>query len=525
MEKRREKICWISVFSLMVVPIFLSGCQSQLPSQAPRATGKRTIEGSLEVITKEGKGEQLRAEELGELEARRRAAQERAEVLDILGKKQDLEEKTVTLEPKSSDTLAAKSEASSKKEEAPPPPEPTLTERSSPTPQETASSEAASKEAPTALHPPSPPAESREYWLESKYPHIQECIESDGRHTLFYRLRHRGGVVITGSGVKGQRLVVNTKRVDLKTLVDLLQNWLSQEGKIISDNDRNMLIITDTPEYIELAKELLLKVFDAPERQVLIEANIFEYSRDWNFQLGQRWTTTRFRSMKAAFQDFTTTFDIPGGINPPWVGSRGTVEFLLASDRWGVELNVVIGFLEEQGWVNAIATPREVTQEGKTATIEIGEEVPVVTQMQVLGGQVSSKTEFKFVGVKLFITPLIVGDEAVKLHIIAEVSQVTSFEVIGTENPVPIARIDSRLAETTVTVRDGKTLIMGGLTSNEEVEREVKVPLLGDIPLIGWLFKGYRKATIEKNLVFTVKPTIIKEPIQAEMVMPPARTP
>jgi len=111
------------------------------------------------------------------------------------------------------------------------------------------------------------------------------------------------------------------------------------------------------------------------------------------------------------------------------------------------------------------------------------------------------------------------------LHIIAEVSQVTSFEVIGTENPVPIARIDSRLAETTVTVRNGKTLIMGGLTSNEEVEREIKVPLLGDIPLIGWLFKGYRKAIIEKILVFTVKATIIKEPIQAEMVMPPFGTP
>jgi len=74
-------------------------------------------------------------------------------------------------------------------------------------------------------------------------------------------------------------------------------------------------------------------------------------------------------------------------------------------------------------------------------------------------------------------------------------------------------------------VRNGRTLVMGGLRSNEEVEREVKVPLLGDIPIIGWLFKGYRKATVERNLVFTLKPTIIKEPTQAEMVMPAAESP
>ncbi|KPJ62866.1 MAG: hypothetical protein AMS15_02515 [Planctomycetes bacterium DG_23] len=517
MRRKREDF-WVLFFAVTGIFIFLCGCQAGRARPAAQPTPKRSMEGSLEVIRKEGSGDEPVAKELAELEAKRRAALERGKFSSLLQKKEGLKEKISALERASSETSAVRPQALSTKEKPGILIEPTSAEKSSATSPETAPSETATEKTSATSGP-------GEDWLESKYSHIRERTEPDGSQTLFYHLRHRGGAVITESEIKGQRLVIDTEKVDLKTLEGLLQNWLSHEGKVISDKDRNMLIITDAPEYIELAKELLLKVFDTPERQVLIEANIFEYSRNWDFQLGQEWTATRFRNMKAAFQDFTTSFGIPGSLTPPWTGSKGTVEFLLASDEWGVELDVVIGFLEEQGWVNAIATPRVATQEGKTAMVEIGEELPVVTQVEVLRGQVSSKTEFKFVGVKLFITPLIIGDEMVKLHIIAEVSQVTSFEVIGIENPIPIARIDSRVAQSTVTVRNGRTLVMGGLRSNEEVEREVKVPLLGDIPIIGWLFKGYRKATVERNLVFTLKPTIIKEPTQAEMVMPAAESP
>jgi type II secretory pathway component GspD/PulD (secretin) len=473
MEKRKEKGPGISVFTALIIFVLFCGCQSPPATQESPPTGKEGIEGSLEVIQKEGQTEELTAAELAEVEAMRRVATQRRVLLEFSERKKALEGELLPV---------------------------------------VASPDAATKKTATTPEPSAPTAGARQYWLEIKHPHIRERTESDGRQTLFYQLRHRGGAVITESEIQGQRLVVTTEKVDLGEIEGLLQNWLSQEGKTIRDEQRNMLIITDAPEYIDLVKELLLEVFDTPEKQVLIEANIFEYSRNWDFQLGQEWTATRFRHMKAAFQDFTTDFGIPGSIIPPWVGAKGTVELLLASDEWGIELDVVIGFLEEVGWINAIAAPRVATQEGKTALIEIGEELPVVTQVEVLRGQISSKTEFKFVGVKLFITPLIIGDETVKLHIVAEVSQVTSFEVIGTENPIPIARIDSRVALSTVTVQNGKTLIMGGLTSNEEVEREVKVPLLGDIPLIGWLFKGYRKATVERDLVFTLKPTIIQDP-------------
>ena len=165
---------------------------------------------------------------------------------------------------------------------------------------------------------------------------------------------------------------------------------------------------------------------------------------------------------------------------------------------------------------NILATPNITTLDNQEAIFIVGEEVPVITgsQSNSTNNQPFQTIERKEVGIKLTVTPQINEGNAVQLKIVQEVSGVKAGNA-GTAVDVIFSK---RSVSTTVMVDDGQIIVIGGLIDEEVQETESKVPLLGDIPIIGALFRSSSTTTKKRNLMIFIKPTIIRDAATMERI-------
>ena len=294
---------------------------------------------------------------------------------------------------------------------------------------------------------------------------------------------------------------------------------------IAADKATNSLIIVGSPIDYETIKDVVQKL-DIRRRQVYVEAAIIEMSLAKQRELG-----FEFQAMNPIRQDAVTAF---GGTNFGNIGNvvatgpaglanvngltvgavKGTFTFK------GVEfLNIgaLLHALQVDGDVNVLSTPNILTTDNQKAEIMVGENVPFVTgQSQSTatgGGSILTSIERKDVGITLKITPQITSDDNVKLDIYQEISAVT--ETAGLNPNVVGPSTSKRSASTTVVVKDRETMVIGGLIRDNVTSATMKVPLLGDIPILGWLFK-YKTTKVEKtNLMIFITPYVIKSEAEA----------
>jgi type II secretory pathway component GspD/PulD (secretin) len=181
----------------------------------------------------------------------------------------------------------------------------------------------------------------------------------------------------------------------------------------------------------------------------------------------------------------------------------------------GLSLDGTFQLMAEAGLINVVASPRMTVAAGQTGYMLAGQELPIQSATIVNNAE-QTTTTYKPVGVQLYITPQAMGPDSVKLHAISIVSAVSGFAPLPSVqhdnfsnklliNPI----IDSREAETSVTIDDGKTLVFGGLRMIRTTSRESKIPGLGDIPGLGWLFKNHHSQKQMTDLYFFVKPTML----------------
>ena len=294
---------------------------------------------------------------------------------------------------------------------------------------------------------------------------------------------------------------------------------------IAADKATNSLIIVGSPIDYETIKDVVQKL-DIRRRQVYVEAAIIEMSLAKQRELG-----FEFQAMNPIRQDAVTAF---GGTNFGNIGNvvatgpaglanvngltvgavKGTFTFK------GVEfLNIgaLLHALQVDGDVNVLSTPNILTTDNQKAEIMVGENIPFVTgQSQSTatgGGSILTSIERKDVGITLKITPQITSDDNVKLDIYQEISAVT--ETAGLNPNVVGPSTSKRSASTTVVVKDRETMVIGGLIRDNVTSATMKVPLLGDIPILGWLFK-YKTTKVEKtNLMIFITPYVIKSEAEA----------
>ncbi|MBI4654078.1 MAG: hypothetical protein HY752_03695 [Nitrospirae bacterium] len=304
---------------------------------------------------------------------------------------------------------------------------------------------------------------------------------------------------------------------------------------ITSDKATNSLVIIASPTDYQSIIEVI-KSLDKKRRQVFVEAMIIEASIDKLRELGTKWRATvthdgdpvvigGFGNMDSnALQSIVTglTGFTAGGmgnfLNVPLttIGSDGTVNTSTLTVPGFAALFSLSDFRDA---VNILSTPQILTSDNKEAEIVVGENVPFISKRErdiTTTNTVLSSIERKDVGITLKITPQITEGDYVKLDMYQEISAVKegTEAILTTVGPTTT----KRSTKTSIVVKDAQTVVIGGLIQEREEEVFAKVPLLGDIPILGWLFKYKSLSKKKTNLLVFLTPHIIKESEQLSKI-------
>ena len=159
--------------------------------------------------------------------------------------------------------------------------------------------------------------------------------------------------------------------------------------------------------------------------------------------------------------------------------------------------------------INVLSAPNILTTDNQVAEFRVGDQVPFpVTNTLATGGQLVENIERKPVGISLAVTPRISKGDAVTMEVEQKIERVSPEQVKGLKAPVT----SERVAKTTVIAENGQTIVIGGLIQEQEIDTSSKVPLLGDIPLVGYLFRNQAKEKEKSNLIIFLTPNIIRDP-------------
>ncbi len=262
-----------------------------------------------------------------------------------------------------------------------------------------------------------------------------------------------------------------------------------------------------------LEVEGFINLFAAGVPQVEIEAKIveisFRESLDWG--ITQDGNTPIFQGRgNTFFRDFSyqlpNTADIPNGM--------ATIGGILD----GIQFNAVVQFLAGQDNVSIISQPKIAVREGGRAEIINRERIPFVqvNSINPTGG-INASLDYVDTGIQLYVVPRVVGTDTVALNIDIEAAQqsgsvptVVTTDADDNENLIETPVVATRSARTIVYLEPGQAVILGGLLSERNVERERKVPFLGDIPLLGYLFKSKYIEKQQTNVLFFIRPRILQ---------------
>ena len=300
---------------------------------------------------------------------------------------------------------------------------------------------------------------------------------------------------------------------------------------ITADKLTNSLIIVASPIDYETMKDVIQKL-DIRRRQVYVEAAIIEMGLSKSQELGFEFQAANLNKLEGS-----NSTNVIGGTNFGGIGQatvNGPAAFanfnglavgaVKGTFKWNgsefLNIGALLRALQSDANVNVLSTPNILTSDNQKAEIMVGENVPFITgQSQSAatgGGAVLTSIERKDVGITLKLTPQITSEDNVRLEIYQEISNVS--ETAGLNPNVVGPSTNKRSASTTVVVKDRETMVIGGLIRDNVTSGERKVPFLGDIPLLGWLFK-YRTSKVEKvNLMIFITPYIINDEQDAETI-------
>lgn len=291
-----------------------------------------------------------------------------------------------------------------------------------------------------------------------------------------------------------------------QTTTPEVTSFSAQGITISADEKRNLLLISATPSQYQLILQIL-KELDKPPKQVLIEATILELTLKDELKLGLEW----YLKNRLAEGNFTLGQILGVPTSPGF-----TFTFITDSQRF----NLLINAFASKGLTNILSTPRLMVLDNQAATIQVGTDVPVVTgevtTAEAAAGAATGvvrSIQYRNTGVILTVKPTIYTEGLLQLEITQEVSE------MGASPPgIASPTILVRRINTNVVAGDGQTIVLGGLISNTQGREESKVPLLGDIPLLGNLFKSQSREERKTELIVLLTPHIIKNLEEAKDV-------
>lgn len=292
-------------------------------------------------------------------------------------------------------------------------------------------------------------------------------------------------------GLLSETEVFKTSYLKAETVARLLSDYYKSFVKV--DPTLNTLVVTGSPEMLARISSDIARI-DTPIRQVMLEVLIIELTDDARKALGTEWQWQGTKSKTDSSSELGLVVSALRSVSSiAYDFTSGIASFLLS-----------LRPMVEEGKAKIHANPRIVAMDGHQADIFLGQEQSYIVETESAGGNLSRQRIIIKSGVTLNFLAQIspYGDITVKVE--PEVSQITGFNQDG----YPI--VSSRRANTTVRIRDQETFVLGGLVNEFESSTIGKVPILGDIPLIGKLFRTERNERNETEVIIMVTPHIIE---------------
>jgi general secretion pathway protein D len=299
---------------------------------------------------------------------------------------------------------------------------------------------------------------------------------------------------------------------------------VSEKVMITADKATNSLIILAEKDDF-LALQEIIKKLDIPRAMVYIESLIMEVNAEKDFELGTEWLGAGEVDIDGSnggiaggfggSTDYGAIGDtlagsafLPGGLSLAAFG-----EMITIGDLTFPNLAAIVKAYKKDKDVHILSTPQVLTTDNEEAKIIIGKNVPYQTKSSADSGtETYSSYEYKDVGITLQITPQISKDRFVRLYIYMEKTALDDLSTTSADRPTTL----KRTIETTTIVKDGNTIVIGGLIDDSFSKTDYGIPCLGDIPGLGILFSSENKASDKTNLFVFITPRVIENPSEAE---------
>ncbi|MBP6596276.1 MAG: type IV pilus secretin PilQ [Arenimonas sp.] len=286
------------------------------------------------------------------------------------------------------------------------------------------------------------------------------------------------------------------------------KGFLSPRGSVSFDNRTNTLLLIDVPRKIEEIRELLATL-DRPVDQVLIEARIVVAAEKFARELGVLFgVQDRVGTLDDAAEAGETTSDSGFLVGLPLSTPAGLLNLSIL--RPDIQLDLELSALEEEGRGEVVSNPRVITANQREAIIRQGEEVGYLTIQPATtpGGVAQATVEFKEVLLELKVTPTITQDNRVYLNLMVKKDEVN--ELVANPAGGFVPQIARREVSTAVLIDNGQTVVIGGVYEFKTREDLRKVPYLGDLPVLGNLFKNSSRTSEKAELLIFVTPRILQ---------------
>lgn len=328
------------------------------------------------------------------------------------------------------------------------------------------------------------------------------------RKTELYRLRNAQAedVALSISTFLNQERTRITQVLGAEA-VGTTQRLLDREVAIVAEKVSNTLLISANPRFFDELKALVEEL-DQPLPQVLIQVLLAEVTLDSVNDLGIEWRTSG--SMEGHSFEPGTDF----GLDKPTASAPfgKTLDGGFSSVVTGDKLQFYVRALQNDGRLEVLSRPQILTSDNKAATINIGQRFPILDNLRVSGGGASEATTYSYryenVGVTLTVTPRIRPDGVVRMEI-GTTNSTMSSSASTAGLPGRPAVFNQRLAQTTVSVLSGQTVVIGGLISTTDDIRTKRVPLLGSLPVLGALFRSQTKSSERRELLIFLTPQVV----------------
>ncbi len=352
-------------------------------------------------------------------------------------------------------------------------------------------------------------------------------------------------IVIENRVSKSYRIVY----ADIKEVEKTLRTFISNSGSLSANPSTSNILVVDFESNVKVIDNFV-KEIDRLMQQVLVEVRIYDVTATEGFDIGAEWdigrnnpittvdidevtnTSTGVHTTDTTTKETATTWQsndagLPasssGTTNSylyrksnPFVGgsfdadTAGTIRLGLLDS---VNVDIALNILRTQVGAKLLANPRILVLDNETAEFKIISEIPYTEQSDTSEGGSLTSTQFKEVGVELQVTPHVTREGMIRLHILPSFSVVSELgSIVPGSGTRSVPTIDTREIDTKALVKDGQTVVLGGLRKREVSQDVSKIPFLGDIPLLGSLFTNTSESVETNELLIFITPRIVAEP-------------